>query len=132
MALRRQPLPAVASPKGKSKVFWTTDEQDLVVRRAVDVQTENPGLSGLPLLRAAMMALPIDRRRNVYSINRVSWFKRGIKDEIKRRWALAESINPQASDTILFAGLLGDIRHELRRQTDLFVRLLGNGPPLPR
>jgi hypothetical protein len=79
-----------------------------------------------------MMALPIDRRRKVYSISRVSWFAKGIKAEIKRRWALVESINPQASDTALFAGLLGDIRLELRRQTELFTRMFGNGPPIHR
>ncbi len=69
----------------RSKVFWSKPEQDAMIKRAVEIQKENPELSGLPLLRQAMLVLPVDRRRKIKSFSRVEWFEPALRAEVKRR-----------------------------------------------
>ena len=56
-----------------------------LIDRAVDLQKERPDLSGLPLLREAMLVLPADRRRKLLTLNRADWFEPGVRLEVKRR-----------------------------------------------
>jgi hypothetical protein len=56
-----------------------------MISRAADIQADNPDLSRLPLLRAAMDCLPKNRRRLLNAITHAPWFEPGVAAEIHRR-----------------------------------------------
>lgn len=76
-------------PKGrrlpKSKIFWTDDERAQITRQAVDLMEVDAGLTGLALLRAALEALPEERRRGLIALSQAPWFTRMTRDEVERR-----------------------------------------------
>jgi len=76
------------SPRGrpaKTKIFWSDTERIQITKRAADLMDERPGLSGLPLLRAALEILPEDRRRGLIALSQARWFTRMVQEEVDRR-----------------------------------------------
>jgi len=55
----------------------------------VDTQAERPDLTGVPLLRAAIRALPESRRRNITTMSQASWFDEAVREESSSRAARA-------------------------------------------
>ncbi|WP_143206400.1 hypothetical protein [Singulisphaera sp. GP187] len=66
-------------------MFWTSREKEKIVSRAVDIQSDRPDLAGLPLLRAAMTAIPAERRRKLIAVTQAPWFEEGVAREIRSR-----------------------------------------------
>ena len=66
-------------------VRWTLGERHFLVVRAADIQAERPGLTGVALLRHAVLALPKGRHRRVESLNRHEWFMEGLSEELRQR-----------------------------------------------
>ena len=60
-----------------------------LARLAADLTCTTPNLKGLPLLRAAMEALPVDRHRPVIALSQAPWFVGMVQDELRRRRAVA-------------------------------------------
>lgn len=81
----RQPSQPASKPSPRSKVFWSDIEKAMIVKRAVDLREERPGLAGLPLLRASLDVLPAHRRRDLIALSQALWFTRMVGDETKRR-----------------------------------------------
>src|SRR4051794_6872895 len=86
----KSPGPRLAPPSTprsvpKSKVVWTDDEKDRIVKRAVDLKRDRPGLAGLALLRASLEVLPAHRRRQFIAISQAPWFPKQVAAELKRR-----------------------------------------------
>jgi hypothetical protein len=69
----------------RSKVFWSNAERSTIVRLAVDLMYATPSLTGLPLLRAGIEALPVDRQRKVIALSQAPWFVGMVQDELRRR-----------------------------------------------
>lgn len=76
---------------GRGRVFWSDIERGRIVSRAADLRTERPSLHGLSLLRAALDALPPQRRRHLVALAQAPWFTRMVADEMKRRQLEANS-----------------------------------------
>ena len=90
----------------RSKVFWSNAERSTIVRLAVDLMCATPTLTGLPLLRAGIEALPIDRQRKVIALSQAPWFVGMVQDEMRRRELEA--------DVILGAGAVRPARRIIR------------------
>jgi hypothetical protein len=123
-------------PKGKgrsTKVFWNAAERAKLVSAAADIRADKPGLAGLPLIRQAMLTLPVDRRRDLSTLNRVAWFDEALRAEVRRRDQGTEA-HPTAvkvvhSDEVLVS-LLTAILDELAKHTHLLTRQPhGGGTP---
>lgn len=66
-----------------AKVFWSDAEKAKIVSRAVELRPTRPDLAGLSLLRAAMAALPANRRRKVVALSQVPWFEEWVAAEVR-------------------------------------------------
>lgn len=109
------------------KVFWSEAEKAAMIAEGVAVQAARPDLAGLPLLRAAMMVLPPQRRRKLIALSQAGWFEPGLKAEYERRRLLAApgAVRIVAHDADPYAPLLREIAAELRA-----IRFtLGRGTP---
>lgn len=120
----------------RSKVFWTEAEKKKVVQRAREIQANHPDLAGLPLLRAAITALPPARRRKLIAVSQAAWFEDGLKAEVRMAELEVKMRDPhlildQARNKMIedhyemYAKLLKDILEELRTLN----RKLGNPVP---
>jgi hypothetical protein len=67
------------------KIIWSDAERAAIAARAVDIVAEQPKLTGLPLLRAALQVLPIERRRRLIALSQTPWFLPKVREEIARR-----------------------------------------------
>jgi hypothetical protein len=56
------------------KIFWSEEEKPAIVMRAIERPMQSMWDSPLQILRAAMTALPADRRRKVRSLAEAPWF----------------------------------------------------------
>jgi hypothetical protein len=73
----------------RGKVYWSDAERALIVSQAADLQAEDPSLTGLALLRAAMKVLPEDRWRKLIALTQTRWFTTMVAAEHARRAAAA-------------------------------------------
>ena len=78
--LRRAPA---ESPR--KKITWTDAEKTQIAETAARLQREDPSLAGLALLRAALRAMPPERRRKVIAISQASWFDPAVRRERDRQ-----------------------------------------------
>ena len=69
----------------KSKVFWSNAERIYHRPPGSRFDVGNPELNRLPLLRAGIDALPIERQRKVIALSQAPWFVGMVQDEIRRR-----------------------------------------------
>ena len=67
-----------------AKVLWSDALKAQVTTKGIKLHLGNAELAGLSLLRAAIKALPVNRRRKVISLSQVEWFGSGIKSETSR------------------------------------------------
>lgn len=107
----------------RSKVFWSNAERSTIVRLAVDLMCTTPNLTGLPLLRAGIEALPVDRQRKVIALSQAPWFVGMVQDELRRRELegrvgsdVAEAIREQMHQQLERLDSLKEIRE---RQMDV-------------
>ena len=69
----------------REKIVWSDAERAAIAARAVDLVAEDPKLTGLPLLRAALQVLPVERRRRLIALSQAPWFLPMVREEIVRR-----------------------------------------------
>lgn len=116
----------------KERVFWSDTEKQALTRRALELRDERPDLAGLPLLRQAMLALPIVRRRRIVASGQVEWFESGMADAMRAR---VEANRPSPDDqdwrsrdrefARLEVGLLERMASQQEGQADRLDRLIG-------
>ena len=69
----------------REKIVWSEAERATIVAKAVDLAAEDPKLTGLNMLRAALQALPVGRRRRLIALSQAPWFLPMLRAEIARR-----------------------------------------------
>lgn len=116
----------------RERVFWSDAEKQALIRRALELRDERPDLAGLSLLRQAMLALPIDRRRRIVASGQVEWFESGMADAMRAR---VEANRPPHEDqdwrsrdrefARLEVGLLERMASQQEGPADRLDRLIG-------
>ena len=82
----------------RKKIVWSDAERAAIASRAVDLVSENPKLTGLHALRAALDILPVARRRRLIALSQAPWFLPMLRAEIARR---AQDSRPDEATDIM-------------------------------
>jgi hypothetical protein len=69
----------------RTKVVWTDAEKSVIVKRAFEIQRDDPGLAGLSLLKATIKTLPPNRRRRLIALSQAEWFEPRLAAETRLR-----------------------------------------------